>query len=143
MHMFEAVMVFTVTVTCFLFIGWLVWLISRHRRERLQQNVDLRTRMLDKFGTSEEFVAFMHTDAGKNFLEASTRIEKQGKSRVASSLSWAAILIMVGLAFFAIVLVEGDRGPMIPALLFLAIGTGLAISAYIYSRFGRENGSDG
>jgi uncharacterized membrane protein len=143
-QMIEGVMALTVITACFLFLGWIIWMISRTRRERLQSEIELRTRVLDKFGSSEEFTGFMQTEAGRKFLQTgSLKAERRSRNRVASSLSWGAILLLVGMAFFLCSWVEHDTGFIIPASLFAAVGMGLALSAYFYHRLDPETPDNG
>ena len=129
------VMVLGIVGASFLFIGWLVWMISRTRREQQQNEIRVRAQMLERFGSSEEFVSFLHTDAGKKFLDSgSTKAVKSSRARVAASLSWGVVVFMFGLAMFGMGLIQGDRDVMAPGSIFLAIGIGLAITAYIYHR---------
>jgi len=143
-QMIEGLMVLTVITSCFLFVGWMIWMVSRTRKEQQRNEVELRTRMLEKFGSSEEFTGFMQTDAGKRFLQTgSSKAEKKSRNRVASSLSWGAILFLVGMAFFTFTWVEHDTAFYIPGGFFAAIGIGLALSAYFYHRLAPDNHDNG
>ena len=138
------VMILGAIVGTFFFLGWIVWLETRQKRERQERDIELRSRMLEKFGTSEEFVGFMQTDAGKKFLDMpKTKAEKSWRKKVASSVSFGAILIMLGIAF--LVLAWGfDEDMTFPGVILIAIGIGLGISAYTYYRLapnGHGNGS--
>lgn len=61
-----------VGVALFLGIGWLIRVILANRRWnrvfRLQTEV--HGKLIDRFGSSEEILTYMQTDAGKRFLEA-------------------------------------------------------------------------
>ena len=143
-QMIEGVMILTVITACFLFLGWIIWMVSRSRRERLQSEIELRTRVLDKFGSSEEFTGFMQTEAGRKFLQTgSLKAEKTSRNRVASSLSWGAILFLVGMAFYLFGWVEGEQALVLPGSLFAAVGIGLALSAYFYHRLAPETPDNG
>jgi hypothetical protein len=129
------VMVMGIVGASFLFIGWLVWMVSRTRRERQQSELQMRAQMLEKFGSSDEFAAFLQTDAGKKFLDrGSSKVVKNSRARVASSLSWGAVVFMFGLAMFVMGLLQSDSELIAPGTIFTAIGIGLAITAYIYHR---------
>lgn len=136
------IMILGAIVGTFFFLGWIVWLETRQKRERQESDIELRSRMLEKFGTSDEFVGFMQTEAGKRFLDSpKNKAEKSWRKRVASSVSWGAILTMLGIAF--LVLGWGfDEDMMIPGVILIALGIGLAITAYVYHRLAPNgNGS--
>lgn len=129
------VMVMGIVTASFIFVGWMIWMLSRSRRDRQQNEMQIRAQMLEKFGSSDEFVGFLQTDAGKKFLDtSSTKTVKNSRARVASSLSWGAVVFMFGLAMFAMGFLQGDREMMAPGTIFAFIGIGLAITAYIYHR---------
>ena len=139
------IMVLGIVGASFLFVGWMIWMLSRSRRERQQDEMQMRAQMLEKFGSSDEFVGFLQTDAGKKFLDSgSTKAVKNSRARVASSLSWGAVVFMFGMAMFIVGRINGDSDMMAPGTIFAAIGIGLAISAYIYHRIApdapRSNG---
>jgi len=145
-EMVMALMVLGIVGGSFLFVGWIIWIVSRRRRERQQHEIELRSRMLEKFGSSDEFVGFMQTDAGKKFLETSSlRGEKSLHARVMSSLSSGVILILLGGAFFFLARMEGDTGLLFPATILSAIGLGLIITAVIFVRMSKSplNGGSG
>ena len=137
------VMVLGIVGSSFIFVGWVLWMIGRARKEKQQSEMQIRARMIEKFGTAEEFVGFLETDAGKKFLASGpAKAVKSSKARVAASLSWGAVVFMFGLAMFFMGWVEGDREMMAPGTVFTAIGIGLAITAYIYHRIGPDTSTD-
>jgi len=137
-------MVLGICIGSFILVGWMIWMVSRTQKERQQNEIEMRARMLEKFGTSEEFVGFLQTDAGKRFLNTgSSKAEKKSRNRVASSLSWGGILFLVGLAFYAFGWVEGERALVMPGSLFAAVGIGLALSAYFYHRLVPDTSDNG
>jgi hypothetical protein len=143
-EMVTALMVLGIVIGSFLFLGWMIWMVARARKDRQQNEIELRARMLDKFGTSDEFVGFMQTDAGKKFLDtASSRFAKSARNRVASSLSWGTILFLFGTAFCVFAWVENDTDFLIPGSLFAAVGIGLALSAYFYHRLAPDVSDNG
>jgi RsiW-degrading membrane proteinase PrsW (M82 family) len=143
MHsMFMSLMVLGIVVGTFVFVGWIVWLGLRQQRERQQDELQLRARMLEKFGNSDEFVGFMQTEAGRKFLETGEKARKSLRFKVASSLSTGVILLLLGGAFFFMSGRVGQPELLFPAAILGALGIGLAISAFIYSRFGRDETQD-
>ena len=140
---FLPLMILGIVGSSFIFVGWIIWMATRQRRERQQNEIALRSRVLEKFGSSDEFVQFMQTESGKKFLDTAT-VEKSVRTKVASSLSSGLILLMLGVAFFFMAWRLDDGDLMFPGAILSAIGVGLGISAAIYWRFGRDrSASDG
>ena len=63
-----------IAILIFLFTGaWLVRLVMDNLRWKrvVRLQTDVHNKLLDKFGSSQELLAYMQTDAGKRFLEGS------------------------------------------------------------------------
>ena len=50
-----------------------VWLIVRATQRRAQMRADVQMKLIDKFGTSAEFVQFLESPAGREFLKQQRR----------------------------------------------------------------------
>ncbi|HEU4365939.1 MAG TPA: hypothetical protein VFT13_10810 [Candidatus Krumholzibacteria bacterium] len=83
--------------------GWVLWLLfKRHQLQtqtRLRRNETLN-RLIDKFGTSKEFVDFLQTEAGRKFLEDPLAESVHPAARVHRFVLGGVILIALGGAFF-------------------------------------------
>ena len=64
----EAVVLPILFVSIFAVLAY--WIYSRQRRQRelLQAQVDLQTRILDRFDSPQEFSTFLQTEGGRRFL---------------------------------------------------------------------------
>jgi hypothetical protein len=63
-----------IAILVFLFTGtWLVRLVMDNLRWKrvVRLQTDVHNKLLDKFGNSQELLAYMQTDAGKRFLDGS------------------------------------------------------------------------
>ena len=126
------------------FFAALVWIIrivvdSRRWNRTFKQQSEIHGRLIEKLGTSQELVAYMETEAGKQFLMASPiaagsefgQSMPNTVSRVLTSLSAGIVLALLGLGF----LLLRNAGPdtpepmLITGTLLLMPGLGFILSA--------------
>ncbi len=119
----------------FAMIGFIVWVVmtSRRRSETVRAQTEMQTKLLEKFGSSQEMLQFLQSDAGKRFLESATIEQTKPYGRILGSASVGIILFMFGLAF---VVLRGqvhgsEEAFVIPGVLFLALGLGFLLSAAV------------
>ena len=144
----------TIFVVMFSIIGVLTWLIRTvitHRKwsrvSKLQAEV--HTKILDRFSTSEELLAYVQTPAGKRFLE-SAPIPLDAEAQVSAPVSrilWSVqvgiVLAAVGIGlFFISVNIEKEMAPPMFAMgaLALAVGAGFVLSAIVSFAISRKLG---
>jgi hypothetical protein len=130
----------------FVIVGALLWLIRQflenrrwHRIFRLQ--MDVHGKLIDKFGSSQELLAYMGTEAGRRFLEAApipVDFERDQRvpgavARVLLPLQIGIVLVLLGIGFF--LLRHTQREMEIPMLVLgtvvLMPGIGFILSAGI------------
>lgn len=122
---------------------WLVRAFLENRRWNriFKLQMDVHGRLIDKFGTNQELLAYMDTEAGRRFLEAAplpVNFEADQRvpsavARVLTPLQIGVVLSLLGIGFFF--LRHTHRDMEIPMLflgtLFLMPGLGFIISAGI------------
>jgi len=139
--------------TAFLVVaGILVWIIrmvvmSRRFNKLSKAQYDVHTKLLDRFTSNEDLLAYMQTPAGRRFLEAApVQLPEEPRSMAAplSRILWSAqagiVLLLTGVGLLYVSSTFIDE----PAELFrvigvvsLALGSGFivsAIAAYLLSR---------
>lgn len=126
-------------------IGLLTWLIRTfidyRRWNRLSKvQAEVHTRLLDRFGTNEELMAYISTPAGSKFLQSApisldtgTRSMNAPLSRIMLSLQAGLVLAAAGIGFMiasqSIVDREAADPLHIMGILGVALGAGFAVSA--------------
>jgi hypothetical protein len=120
--------------------------LRRNRSEKLR--AEIYSKMIDKFGTSQDMVTYLESGAGQDFLKSAPVEKPYAYTRILNSLQGGSVLTVLG---SAILLVRNgvDRDANEPLLvigsLILALGIGLLISsgiAYFLSRsWGLINGA--
>jgi hypothetical protein len=112
--------VMMVTVTGM--VSWIAWVIfSNLRRYKIARyQAEVHTKLLEKFGRSEELLAYLESEAGKRFLESAS-IE-QAKPNPFARILWAVqaglILTLAGVALLFL----RSRVPDIAEGFFLVLG---------------------
>lgn len=133
------IMVFGGTVAVF----WVVFsTIRRLKVARIQSEV--HSRLIDKVGSSQEFLTFLDSDSGKQ-LVASIGIEQPSRNpynRVLASVQAGVILVCVSIAllFLGVTYADVAEGFKIVGGLGLALGIGFLISAGLSYRLSKSFG---
>ena len=116
----------------FAFLGFIIWVVARAREARLRLRSEERTRVLERFSSSQDLTDFLNSEAGSRLLD---KKEAAHPTRsLAVTLAAGIITLFAGCAFLLLVAGGGDPsgGNMIvPGLLFLMAGIGIVISAAI------------
>lgn len=108
-----------------------VWLGARTKDRRARYRADVQMKLIDKFGNSAEFVKFLESPSGQQFLEQPRRNTRE---RALGGLTGALICTFIGLAFTACALVFRDAGFFVPGSILLGIGIALFIASAISFR---------
>ncbi len=124
-------------------VFWVVFsTIRRLKVARVQSEV--HSKLIDKVGSSPEFLTFLDSDAGKQ-LVASLGIEQPSRepySRILSSVQAGVILLFVGIALLVLGghFANAAEGFFILGGLAVALGIGFLISAGLSYRLSKAFG---
>ena len=146
----------------FFSIAWVVWIVtSSRRRSRIAEiQRDIHAKLFEKFGSSQELIEYLKTEAGSRFLDSATIEQTKPFGRVLGSIQAGLILLLLGVAMFFVRLTmpsvgwnpvdqaQTAHGFLAVSFLLLALGIGFLASAaasYRLSKnwglFDRESGS--
>ena len=131
----EFVLIF-VSVSTFGCLGFLIWMVGDTIRKSkiAKAQSDMQTKLLDKFGSSQELLDFMKTEAGQRFIQT-TPVEappqRNPYSRILRSITAGTILTFLGIGFLSISSYAGGHGFSVFGTISLAIGLGFLVSAGI------------
>ena len=106
----------------------IVWLVTRGRQRRAEMRSEVQMRLIDKFGSSADFVKFLESPAGQQFLEQPRRASRD---RALGGLTAALVCTFMGLAFLGCGIVYRDNGFYVPAFILTGIGLAFFISTAI------------
>ena len=135
-----------VIITC---ISWVVVTVVAALRQQAntRTRAEIYNRLIDKFGTAPEFVAFMESDAGLNFIEENTVQPAAPLGKILASTQIGVVLTLLGAGLLITGNVFGESlgGDLyivltVGGIVGLMIGIGLLISAGISYRLCRAWG---
>ena len=101
-----------------------IWLVVRARQRRNELRAEVQMKLIEKFGSSTEFVHFLESQAGRDFLHQPM---VDARRRVISTISAGTVLGCLGVGF--LILGFGDEGFFVPAFILIALGAGFIVSA--------------
>jgi hypothetical protein len=143
---------FVVAFTLPALFGWFAWLVfSAIRRFKIAKlQAEVQQKLIEKFVSGQELLAYAQTDAGRQLLE-SLRVETISPSpynRIIGALQAGIVMILLGAALLVLYTRPGDPDA---ATVFFRLGTiisalgiGFALSAaasyYLSKSFGLLNG---
>ena len=96
MNIATAVAAFTVPLSSLGMVIAIVWLIARARQRRNELRADVQMKLIEKFGSSTEFVHFLESQAGRDFLHQPMMDTRR---RVIGGITAGTVLTIMGLGF--------------------------------------------
>ena len=135
----EAIIVPVAVLSFFGALAYVFHLRSRHNRERLQAQMDLQTRILERFESPQEFTAFLTTEGGQKFLAGLSQ-ESAGWAparRILGGLQAGLVLSLLGLGLAVIGGIEQAEEAVYFGIVFLSLGLGFLASSALSYRLSR------
>lgn len=124
-------------VGSFTMIVSIVWFGTRSKQRRAELRADVQMKLIDKFGNADEFVKFLESEKGQQFLEQPRR---QTREKVAGTITGALVCTFVGLAFCGCAIVFRDPGFLVPGFVVTGVGLALFLGTYISWRMVKQAG---
>src|SRR5437016_6385048 len=110
----------------FSLIGFVIWTIfsTIRRYKTTQLQAGLQTKLLEKFGSGQELLAYVQSDAGKRFLESFAMEQRTPYGRILGAVQAGVILMLLGIAllFLRGRVAGADEGFLISGTITLSIG---------------------
>lgn len=136
---------FTIGTVILLIASGLIWLIKtfidQRRWTRLSRiQTDVHTKILDRFSSNEDLLAYIQTPAGRKFLESTPisvdapRALSAPISRILWSAQAGAVLTVLGLGILTVsrTTIEEVSAPLAAiGAVILALGIGFVVSAFL------------
>lgn len=138
----------------FLCVGWIVWIVANNRRRGKVAEVQaqMQAKLFEKFGSSQEMIAYLNSEAGSKFLESASIEHTKPFGRVLGSIQAGLILFFLGIAMLivrftmpsvgwnAVEQAQTAHGFLAISLLLLALGLGFLASAAASYRLSKNWG---
>lgn len=128
----------------FTLVGFIIWTIfstiRRYQTAKLQAG--LQTKLLEKFGSGQELLAYVQSDAGKRFLESLTMEQRTPYGRILGAAQVSVILVLLSFAFLFLRgrVLGAEEGFLVFGAITLCLGLGFGLSAalsyYMSKSFG-------
>jgi uncharacterized membrane protein len=137
----EATVLIVAMGSTVLLMGWIVWLFSRRKQEKVRAQLDVQRRMLDKFSTGPEFATFVESENGRRFMESLSTEHATHADRILGSIQRGAVLTLLGIALCVLPVYDRDfEATALLGVIALAAGIGFLISAWVSHRLLKEWG---
>jgi hypothetical protein len=122
-------------------IGWAVYLAAdtAKQQRRMKAQAELHGRLLDKFGSAQEVVAFLQTPSGAHFVDSLSGDRDEPANGVLRSTHRGIILVIVAIGCLGLTRVYGfDNNPLlVVGVILLCLGIGFLVSAAVSHRLAR------
>jgi hypothetical protein len=134
-------MVVFVCLGSFAMIAFIVWLGVNAKNRKATLQAEVQTRLIDKFSNAPEFVDFLNSDIGKQFLSGIDKMPQlMARDRIVGGVSRGVVMMMLGLAFLAIWIADSNIGFMFPGFILMGLGVGFFVSTLISLKMSKRFG---
>ena len=114
----------------------IVAVVSRSKQARVEAQVQMQSKLIERFGSAPELVQFLHSPAGQQFVNGvNTAPTYFARERIVSGFTRAIILTALGLAFVFLAAFQDDSGWIVPAAIVFALGLGYLAATFVTYRF--------
>ena len=111
-----------------------VFFVTRARQRRVEAQVEMQARLIDKFGAGAELVNFLQSPAGRQFVTGVQEApEVLTRERILSGFTRAVVLSCLGLSFVALAFAY-DEDWSVPAAIVFSLGIGYFLATLISYR---------
>lgn len=108
-----------------------VFFVTRARQRRVEAQVQMQVRLIDRFGSAPELTSFLQSGAGRQFISGvQTAPEVMTHERILSGFTRAVVLTCLGLAFLFLTFLY-DHDWAVPAAIVFSLGIGYFVATYI------------
>jgi hypothetical protein len=130
-----------ISITFFAMVAFIVWASVNAKSRRAALQAEVQTRLIDKFSNAPEFVEFLDSDTGKQFLTGIDKMPKlMARDRIVGGVSRGVIMMLLGAAFIAIWIADSNIGFMYPGFIVMGLGIGFFISTLISLKLSQKFG---
>jgi hypothetical protein len=120
-----------------------VFFVTRARQRRVEAQVQMQVRLIDRFGSAPELTAFLQSGAGRQFITGvQTAPEVMTHERILSGFTRAVVLTCLGLAFLFLTFLY-DNDWAVPASIVFSLGIGYFVATYIAYKLSSKSSQTG
>jgi hypothetical protein len=132
----------TISLGFFAMVMFIVWAKSHAAAQQARYNSEVQTKLIDRFGSGPEMIAFLKSPEGQQFATGISKLPKlAARDRVVSGFTRAIFLTFLGLAFLALEFTEMENpGFIITGAILTALGLANLVSAWVSLKLSRRMG---
>jgi hypothetical protein len=108
---------------------------ARTKQQLVQNRTNVQMKLIERFGTANEFVQFIKSEEGRHFLGDPPGAVRE---RAAGGVRSGIVMGFLGAGFAFIGLSQHDPDWLIPAFMLMGLGLGFFISAMVSMRLSRN-----
>jgi hypothetical protein len=135
------VMIVFVSLGSFAMVAGIVWMAVNARNRRAKLQVEVQTLLIEKFSNAPDFVNFLNSDTGKQFLTGIDKMPQlMARDRIVGGVSRGVVMMLLGAAFIAIWIADSNVGFMYPGFILMGLGIGFFVSTLISLKMSQRFG---
>jgi hypothetical protein len=124
-------------------VVFVVYFVTRSRQRRVEVQVEMQSRLIDRFGSAPELVQFLHSPAGQHFVSGVNGAPGVlMRERLMSGFTRAIVLTALGCAFLFLTFYSDDEFA-VPAAITFFLGIGFLIATFVSYKLSAKLMNDG
>jgi hypothetical protein len=109
----------------------IVFFVTRARQRRVELQTEMQSKLIERFGSAPEMIAFLQSPAGREFVAGvQTAPINQLRERILSGFTRSIVLTALGAAFMFLTFYE-DNSFVVPGAIVLSLGIGYFIATMV------------
>ena len=115
----------------------------RGKERRVQRQTEVQAKLIDRFGSAPELLAFLKTEEGRQFLgEIESGPKRSARDRIIRGIGKSVVITMVGIGFLILGFLPAtyNEFSIFVGFLLLCLGVGLFLSALLSLKLSRNWG---
>jgi hypothetical protein len=118
----------------FVFLGFIIWVVARAREARMRLRSEERTRLVERFSSSQDLTDFLNSPAGTKLLDVAKAEPAHPVRSISGTVTAGIITLFAGIGFL---FVSGELPShdsdafLIPGILGVMAGAGILLSAIV------------
>lgn len=130
-----------ISVAFFVTVAFIVYATVTQKTRRAALHAEVQSRLIERFSSAPEFVAFLNSDTGKQFLAGVDKIPSlMARDRIVSGFSRGIIISLLGLGFLCIWGADHNVGFMYPGFILLGLGLGFFLATLVSLKLSKVYG---
>ena len=113
------------------FASFLLFLAAGFLRDRARRRNELQMRLLDRFGSTPELLAYLESEEGQRLRDAITGRRFQAFRQVLGAIQLGLVLTALGVGLLLASIRHGDGDIMTAAAICISVGVGLLVAAVV------------